>query len=74
MKKLIDVLDEMNLKDDIIRQQIIEKIERLAGLIFDVENKVLGDPAETHEKWVTNPELIFVNHLLEEIQWWCKTK
>ena len=66
-KKLIDILDEMNLKEDKLRQHITEKLKKLANLIFDIENKVLGDPAETHEKWVSNPELIFVNHLLEEI-------
>ena len=67
MKPLIDILDEMNLREDKVKENLIEKIERLANLIFDIEHKVLGDPAETHEKWVSNPELIFVNHLLEEI-------
>jgi len=53
MKPLIDVLDEMNLREDTIKYQVIEKIERLANLIFDIDAK--------------STDLIFVNHLLEEI-------
>ena len=53
MKPLIDVLDEMNLKEDQLRQRITEKLDRLANLIFDVDKE--------------SSELIFVNHLLEEI-------
>lgn len=66
-KKLIDIMDEMNLKEDTTNKMVIERLEKLANLIFDIENKVPGDSAETHEKWVSNPDLIFVNHLLEEI-------
>ena len=51
-KKLIDILDEMNLKED-QREHITEKLEKLASLIFDVDKE--------------SSELIFVNHLLEEI-------
>ena len=51
--KLIDILDEMNLKEDQLRQHITEKLDRLANLIFDIDKN--------------STDLIFVNHLLEEI-------
>ena len=66
-KKLIDIIDEMNLKEDTTNKMVVDKLNRLAQLIFNTNREVLGDPAETHEKWVSNPDLIFVNHLLEEI-------
>ena len=53
MKPLIDILDEMNLREDKVKENLIEKIERLANLIFDING--------------TNAELVFVNTLLEEI-------
>ena len=49
-KKLIDILDEMNFKEDRLRQHITEKLDKLASLIFDVDKN--------------SSELIFVNHLL----------
>ena len=52
-KKLIDILDEMNMKESDTRHRIQRKLDKLASLIFDVDRK--------------SPELIFVNHLLEEI-------
>ena len=53
MKPLIDILDEMNMKEDTINQMVIDKLEKLANLIFDRD--------------ATSASLIFVNHLLEEI-------
>jgi hypothetical protein len=41
-KKLIDVLDEMNLKEDTTNKMVIEKLEKLAKAIFDV-NKYSDD-------------------------------
>ena len=52
-KKLIDILDEMNMKESDTRHRIQRKLDKLASLISDVDRK--------------SPELIFVNHLLEEI-------
>jgi hypothetical protein len=46
--KLIDVLDEMNLKEDNSKQMVIDKLSKLANLIFNISRKVLGDPVETH--------------------------
>ena len=52
-KKLIDIIDEMNMKEDTINQIVIDKLEKLANLIFGRDTK--------------SADLIFVNHLLEEI-------
>jgi 5-enolpyruvylshikimate-3-phosphate synthase len=35
--KLIDILDEMNLKEDTTNKMVIEKLEKLARVIFDVD-------------------------------------
>ena len=51
--KLIDVLDEMNMKESDARHRVQRKLDRLASLIFDIDRK--------------SSDLIFVNHLLEEI-------
>ena len=53
MKPLIDILDEMNLREDKVKENLIEKIERLANLIFDIDGQ--------------SGNLVFVNTLLEEI-------
>jgi len=36
-KKLVDVLDEMNWKESTTNQMVIEKLEKLARVIFDVD-------------------------------------
>ena len=36
-KKLIDIIDEMNLKEDDINNMVVGKLSRLAKLIFDVD-------------------------------------
>ena len=36
-KKLIDVIDEMNLKEDTTNKMVIDKLEKLARLIFDTD-------------------------------------
>ena len=35
-KKLIDIIDEMNLKEDDINNMVVGKLNRLASLMFDV--------------------------------------
>ena len=52
-KKLIDIIDEMNMKESDTRYRVQRKLNKLASLIFDVNRK--------------SYDLIFVNHLLEEI-------
>ena len=36
-KKLIDILDEMNMKEDTTNKMVVDKLEKLAKLIFDVD-------------------------------------
>ena len=36
-KKLIDILDEMNLKEDTTNTMVVGKLNRLASLMFDVD-------------------------------------
>ena len=36
-KKLIDIIDEMNLKEDDINNMVVGKLNRLASLIFEVD-------------------------------------
>ena len=36
-KKLIDILDEMNLKEDTTNKMVVDKLEKLAKLMFDVD-------------------------------------
>ena len=52
-KKLIDIIDEMNMKEGDVRYRVQRKLNKLDSLIFEVDRK--------------SSELIFVNHLLEEI-------
>ena len=37
-KKLIDVLDEMNLKEDTTNTMVVGKLNRLVSLIFEVDD------------------------------------
>jgi len=39
-KKLKDVLDEMNLKEDTANKMVVDKLEKLAKLIFDVDKHI----------------------------------
>ena len=36
-KKLIDILDEMNLKEDVTNKMVVDKLEKLANIIFEVD-------------------------------------
>ena len=37
-KKLIDIIDEMNLKEDATNTMVVGKLNRLVSLIFDVDD------------------------------------
>ena len=52
-KKLIDILDEMNLKEDDINDMVIGKLNKLAKLIFSIDN--------------TSPDLQFIDTILEDL-------
>ena len=58
-KKLIDILDEMNLKEDTTNKMVVEKLSRLAKLIFDVDKLIARD--------ITNSDLTFVNNMMEDL-------
>ena len=55
-KKLIDILDEMNLKEDTTNKMVVDKLEKLAKLIFDV-NKIN----------ITDTDLTFVSTIIEDL-------
>ena len=55
-KKLIDIIDEMNLKEDATNTMVVGKLSRLAKLIFDVD-KIN----------ITNTDLTFVNNMMEDL-------
>ena len=56
-KKLIDIIDEMNLKEDATNNMVVNKLQKLSRLIFDVVG---------WEK-TSDPDLEFVNTIMEDI-------
>ena len=52
-KKLIDILDEMNLKEDTTNKMVVDKLQMLSDLIFRRDN--------------TSPDLQFVDTILEDL-------
>jgi len=58
-KKLIDIIDEMNLKEDTTNTMVVGKLNRLAKLIFDVDKIIARD--------ITNSDLTFVNNMMEDL-------
>ena len=56
-KKLIDIIDEMNLKEDASNNMVVNKLQKLSRLIFDVVG---------WEK-TSDPDLEFVNTIMEDI-------
>ena len=52
-KKLIDILDEMNLKEDTTNKMVVDKLQMLSELIFRRNN--------------TSPDLQFVDTILEDL-------
>ena len=74
-KKLIDVLDEMNLKEDTTNQMVIDKLEKLAKVIFDVDkhsddisfvSTIMEDLIETPHKRITKLEIEQCNRLFKQ--------
>ena len=51
--KLIDILDEMNLKEDTTNKMVVDKLQMLSELIFRRDN--------------TSPDLQFVDTILEDL-------
>ena len=74
-KKLIDVLDEMNLKEDTTNKMVIEKLEKLAKAIFDVNkysedvqfvSDIMEDLIESPHHRITKLEIEKCNRLYKQ--------
>ena len=73
--KLIDVLDEMNLKEDATNTMVVGKLNRLASLIFerdkysddvDFVSKIMEDLIESPHKRITKLEIEKCNNLYKQ--------
>ena len=74
-KKLIDIIDEMNLKEDATNTMVVGKLNRLASLIFerdkysdDVEfvSSIMEDLIEFPNKRITRFEIEKCNNLYKQ--------
>ena len=59
-KKLIDIIDEMNLKEDTTNKMVVDKLDILAKLIFNKLTAWDDNP-------MNSPDLIFVNTIMEDL-------
>ena len=76
-KKLIDVLDEMNLKEDTTNEMVVGKLNRLVSLIFEVDkysddvqfiSTIIEDLIESPHKRITKLEIEKCNRLYRQYQ------
>lgn len=71
-KKLIDILDEMNLKEDTTNQMVIDKLDRLSRLIYDAGDDtqfvdtIMEDLIESPYKRITKLEIERCNNLYKQ--------
>ena len=74
-KKLIDVLDEMNWKETTTNKMVIDKLERLARLIYGVDeynddvdfvSTIMEDLIESPHKRITRLEIEKCNRLFKQ--------
>ena len=74
-KKLIDILDEMNLKEDTTNKMVVDKLERLANLMFDVDkysdgvqfvSTIVEDLISSPHKRITRLEIEKCNNLYKQ--------
>ena len=74
-KKLIDIIDEMNLKEDVTNTMVVGKLNRLASLIFerdkysdDVEfvSSIMEDLIEKPYHRITKLEIEKCNNLYKQ--------
>ena len=74
-KKLIDVLDEMNWKETTTNKMVIDKLERLARLIYGVDeynddadfvSKIMEDLIEKPYHRITKLEIEKCNNLYKQ--------
>ena len=76
-KKLIDILDEMNLKEDTTNKMVVDKLEMLAKLMFDVDkysddvqfvSTIVEDLISSPHKRITRIEIEKCNRLWKQYQ------
>ena len=74
-KKLKDVLDEMNLKEDTTNKMVVDKLEKLANIIFGVDkhsddigfvSTIMEDLIESPHKRITRLEIEKCNRLFKQ--------
>ena len=74
-KKLIDILDEMNLKEDTTNKMVVDKLEKLANIIFGVDkhsddigfvSTIMEDLIESPYKRITKLEIERCNNLFKQ--------
>ena len=74
-KKLKDVLDEMNLKEDTTNKMVVDKLEELAKLMFDVDkysddvqfvSTIVEDLIQSPHKRITRLEIEKCNRLFKQ--------
>ena len=74
-KKLIDVLDEMNWKESTTNKMVVEKLDTLSRLIYDVDeynedvdfvSTIMEDLIESPHKRITKIEIEKCNNLYKQ--------
>ena len=74
-KKLIDILDEMNWKESTTNKMVVEKLDRLARLIYGVDeynddvdfvSTIMEDLIESPHKRITRLEIEKCNRLFKQ--------
>ena len=74
-KKLIDIIDEMNLKEDATNTMVVGKLNRLASLIFEVKpftedvefvSTIIEDLIESPHHRITKLEIERCNNLYKQ--------
>ena len=74
-KKLIDILDEMNWKESTTNKMVVEKLDRLAKLIYGVDeynddvefvSTIMEDLIESPHKRITRLEIEKCNNLYKQ--------
>ena len=77
MKPLIDVIDEMNMKEDTTNKMVVGKLEKLVTLIFDVDkysddvqfiSAIVEDLIESPHHRITRLEIEKCNSLWKQYQ------
>ena len=74
-KKLIDIIDEMNLKEDATNTMVVGKLNRLASLMFEVDkysanvqyvSSIIETLIESPHKRITKLEIEKCNNLYKQ--------